>query len=76
MLNLNLKNVFYYSLIGLACNYMFLQDLSLLINRKKMILFILLSCLRNSMVLGEKNNCRPFDLNRHDIGTLPAPTRR
>jgi len=32
---LNLKNVFYYSLIGLACNYMFLQDLSLLINRKK-----------------------------------------
>ncbi len=33
--------MFYYSLIGLACNYMFLQDLSLLINRKKIILFIL-----------------------------------
>ena len=57
MLNLNLNNVFNYSLIGPACNYMFLQDLSLLINREKIILFVLLSCLRNLMVLEEKNIC-------------------
>ena len=31
--------MFYYSLIGLACNYMFLQDLSLLINRKKNLVY-------------------------------------
>ena len=47
--------MFYYSLIGLACNYMFLQDLSLLINRKKIILFIVLARLWR-VILSKKFN--------------------
>ncbi len=65
--------MFYYSLIGLACNYMFLQDLSLLINRKKIILFILLSCLRNSMVFGREEYLHPNAMTTGAVYNFKKP---